>query len=245
MTNYGGIIARLQILSVTSIMAISFDEDSISSLVDLSSYDTRGLCENFVLRRNIHETEANIGSQEARTDWIDYIGPIEEFGGCNPFDGNFTSLVLPLCKPDRIKLAAYIHECEFWWMMKRPSADIVVDAFLYDNVLESAAKSTVSMDQNLRMAVTDVTKLSKNSDELLVEETKSKSVQSIMGTKQMQAKMILNLLEIDEECAQRVLKTWKTMVSTTAKRDKTKSFQSLEEYIRYRIIDTGAPYVNF
>jgi len=90
-----------------------FDEDKTSFCVDASCYDTQGFSENYTLRRHHHEIEADRGSQEARSDWIKYIGPVQEFGGCNPYRGNFTSLVLPLCLPERIRLVAYILECEW------------------------------------------------------------------------------------------------------------------------------------
>ena len=61
---------------------------------------------------NNHEAEANSGCYEARRDWIKYIGPVEQFGGCNPVNGNFTAVVLPLCKPERLRMVAYILECK-------------------------------------------------------------------------------------------------------------------------------------
>jgi hypothetical protein len=48
------------------------------------------------------------------------------------------------------------------------------------------------------------------------------------------------LTSIDEACAERVLAVWKTMISTTL-RDKDKRFCSLEEYVDFRKVDTGAP----
>jgi hypothetical protein len=59
---------------------------------------------------------------------------------------------------------------------------------------------------------------------------------------QIQAKMILNLTKFDAACTQRVMDVWKTMISTTL-REKDKSFSTLEEYVDFRIVDTGAPYV--
>lgn len=53
--------------------------------------------------------------------------------------------------------------------------------------------------------------------------------------------MLLELLSIDAACAEIVIDSWKTMVSTTAKQDKSRVFRNLEEYVDYRIIDTGAP----
>jgi hypothetical protein len=86
-------------------------DDRTSSIIDISQYNTHGLCANYTLRRHKYEAEANAGSHEARSDWIKHIGPVEQFGGCNPINGNFTAVVLPLCLPERIRIIAYIHEC--------------------------------------------------------------------------------------------------------------------------------------
>jgi hypothetical protein len=56
----------------------------------------------------------------------------------------------------------------------------------------------------------------------------------------MQAKMVLKLRIMDEVCTERVMDVWKTMISTTL-RGKNKEFSSLEEYVDFRIVDTGAP----
>jgi hypothetical protein len=69
-------------------------------------------------------------------------------------------------------------------------------------------------------------------------ETSSSEVK--VKRKQLQANMMLRLTSTDERCAKRVLKVWKTMLSTTIK-DKTKTFNTLEEYLEFRIVDTGAP----
>lgn len=60
------------------------------------------------------------------------------------------------------------------------------------------------------------------------------------GRQQIQAKMTLGLFSADRPCAARVLRTWHTMLSTTL-RDKDKDFTTLDEYLDFRIIDTGAP----
>lgn len=89
-----------------------FSDDATSYIVNLSDYDTKGLCSNYTLRRHTHETEANAGCYEARSDWLKYIGLVEQFGGCNPVNGNFSAVVLPLCRPERLRLVAYILECQ-------------------------------------------------------------------------------------------------------------------------------------
>jgi hypothetical protein len=60
------------------------------------------------------------------------------------------------------------------------------------------------------------------------------------GRKQIQAKMMLQLNATDKACAARVMDAWKTMLSTTL-RDKARDFVDLEDYLDFRIIDTGAP----
>lgn len=54
--------------------------------------------------------------------------------------------------------------------------------------------------------------------------------------------MMVQLMSTDKICAQRVTKVWETMLETTL-RDKASSFASIEEYLDFRIVDTGAPYV--
>lgn len=71
----------------------------------------------FKIRRGL-ETVACLIRIPANTScsliiWIQNIGPIEPFDGCNPINGNFSAVVLPLCKPDRLKTIGYILECEY------------------------------------------------------------------------------------------------------------------------------------
>lgn len=56
----------------------------------------------------------------------------------------------------------------------------------------------------------------------------------------MKDKMFYQLMEIDKACADRVKRVWKEMLETT-KCDQGKKFTSLEEYVDFRIVDTGAP----
>ena len=98
-----------------------------SELVDISRFDTQGLCAEYQLRGHKFEDLADAGCHQARSDWIKYVGPVNEFGGCNHINGNFSAVVLPLCKPDRLELVAYVLEY----------------AFLHDSVLEAEDTSPV------------------------------------------------------------------------------------------------------
>ncbi|KAK4100847.1 terpenoid synthase [Parathielavia hyrcaniae] len=163
--------------------------------LDIAQYATHGFCPGFTLKRHRYETLANAGSHEARTDWAHYIGPSGEFGGCNPVNGNFTSLVVPLCRPDRLRLVAY--------------------------VIESDSSRSGS------------------GDEFSLGERETASAKVKAGRKQLQAKMMLQLNATDNDCAARIMDAWKTMLSTTI-RDKDRDFSDLEDYLNFRIIDTGA-----
>ncbi|KAL2139942.1 hypothetical protein VTI28DRAFT_4454 [Corynascus sepedonium] len=159
-----------------------------------------------------HDDAATAETLDISQDWARYIGPVGEFGNFNPIDGNFTALVLPLCKPERVKLVAYILEY----------------AFLHDTVVEGVESD-----------------VSTHGDEFSLgeRETVTANIRNVTsGRKQIQAKMMLQLNQTDKVCAARIMDAWKTMLSTTL-RDKSKNFSNLQEYIDFRIIDTGAPFV--
>jgi hypothetical protein len=65
-------------------------------------------------------------------------------------------------------------------------------------------------------------------------------VNPAIGKKQIEAKMVYHLTKTDKKCTERVMRVWKEMIATTV-RDQDKNFRSLEEYVDFRIVDTGAP----
>ena len=134
---------------MTDTMLIS--ENETSYLVDRSWRDINGFCKGCPLRRHRFEEKTNEGSLRCRHDWVEYIGPIERWGSCNPWDGHFGAVVLPFCRPEKLAILCYIFE------YKHPDTPTTlgpcpqdtdemrltcIDAFLYDNVVESAAKCT-------------------------------------------------------------------------------------------------------
>lgn len=72
----------------------------------------------------------------------------------------------------------------------------------------------------------------------------SSKLRSVVGSKQIRSKMMLEMLSVDPECANVAIDAWRFMVDTTAKRDKTIPFTNMEDSIDYRIMDTGAPFVD-
>ena len=185
------------------------DLEETSRPIDHFSYNNHGFSSGFKLRRHKYEHLADEGSRQCRSDWLRCVGPVDKFGNCNPYSGHFGAVVIPLCKPERLRVVAYIFEY----------------AFIYDEHLESAAKAMFS----------------NQSESAGLDEVELRTLRSDMGTKQLHSKMLLGLMEIDEACAKVVIEAWKTMVATTAKLDKARMFRDLEEYVEFRIVDTGAP----
>jgi hypothetical protein len=61
-----------------------------------------------------------------------------------------------------------------------------------------------------------------------------------LGKTQIQAKMMMQLASTDKACTERVKRVWQEMITTTLC-DKDKQFASLDKYVDFRIVDTGAP----
>ncbi|PLB50378.1 geranylgeranyl pyrophosphate synthase [Aspergillus steynii IBT 23096] len=173
------------------------------------------LGQGYTLRRHRYEQLGDEGTFNCRRDWVKYIGPIGPWGNSNPWDGNFCSVVMPFCKPERLS---------------SPISRNVL-AFMYDNVLESAAQAAKAL-------------INTNTEDILMDEHKYRTIRSTIGTKQIQAKMMLDLLLIDKPCGEAIINEWKRMVKTTAGLDKARHFKNLDDYIEYRIVDTGAPFTD-
>lgn len=102
-------------------------------------------------------------------------------------------------------------------------------AFLHDQVMESATKAVEEGQAG-------------DDDSFATRsfvESRAKT-----GSKIMQEKMVNELMRIDPACAAVCVQAWKEMVDTTSKRDKDKMFTSMDDYLEYRMIDTGAPFVD-
>jgi ophiobolin F synthase len=89
--------------------------DAVSHIVTIEDDTFRDFSRGFTLRKAKDEAATNDGSHLLRKDWQRFIGPIDAFGGCNPYQGNFTSLALPYTKPERIGICAYFVECMCVW----------------------------------------------------------------------------------------------------------------------------------
>jgi hypothetical protein len=95
--------------------ALQRSYDTVSHVVTIENDTLQGFGRDLTVRKGNDEAAANDGSHLLRKDWQRFIGPIDAFGGCNPYQGNFTSLALPYTKPERIDICAYFIECMCVW----------------------------------------------------------------------------------------------------------------------------------
>lgn len=59
------------------------------------------------------------------------------------------------------------------------------------------------------------------------------------GKRQLQSKILLEMLKIDRERANRIMKVWARFVELSSGRQHHIQFRTLEEYIPQRLIDVG------
>lgn len=59
------------------------------------------------------------------------------------------------------------------------------------------------------------------------------------GTRQLQSKMLLDMMKLDRERAITSMKWWAAFVELASGRQHHIQFASLEEYVPYRILDVG------
>ena len=62
------------------------------------------------------------------------------------------------------------------------------------------------------------------------------------GKKQIQSRMLLEMISIDRERALTTMKAWARFVELASGRQHHTHFATLEEYIPYRVIDVGQMY---
>lgn len=61
--------------------------------------------------------------------------------------------------------------------------------------------------------------------------------------RQLQAKMVMELMEVDKEQAKETLRLWKEM-SEVFVQIRDMEFTVLDNYLKFRVIDAGCPYVH-
>lgn len=61
--------------------------------------------------------------------------------------------------------------------------------------------------------------------------------------RQLQAKMVMELMEVDKDQAKETLRLWKEM-SDVFVQIRDMKFTALDAYLKFRVVDAGCPYVS-
>ena len=61
----------------------------------------------------------------------------------------------------------------------------------------------------------------------------------LVGKKQIQSKLLLEMMAIDRDCAMVTMKAWAKFLEVGSSRQHDTRFTSLEKYLPYRIVDVG------
>lgn len=98
-----------------------------STIVDPSTYETEGLCDDVPLR--IHQTQEteDLGAIRAQEDWRKHVAPHGFVRASLGPEYNFLSVAFPEVLPDRMGVLAYFDEF----------------IFLHDDVVEAVDKAKV------------------------------------------------------------------------------------------------------
>ncbi|KAF4628583.1 hypothetical protein G7Y89_g9568 [Cudoniella acicularis] len=186
-------------------------EHQFSSLVDPSRYDSKGLIADIPVRKNLFSEAEYVGSIRAQEDWNVLVGSIGEFkGGLDP-KLSVVSVCIPECLPERLEIISYANEF----------------AFIYDDATENIAHDKVreSMNETLELFLQGAT-------------TGHINPQG-SGKNKIQAQIFNEMAALDRPRALITMKTWAEFLQLTSSRDRSIKFQTLDEYIPYRVWDVG------
>ncbi|KAK3389368.1 putative geranylgeranyl diphosphate synthase [Podospora didyma] len=181
--------------------------------VDPSEYDDDGLCRGYPLRNHRDAELVDLGTLRAQENWRRLVGPLGIYkGGLGP-KFNFVSLALPECLPDRIEVIAYLNEM----------------VFIHDDGVEDVSKQ---QGDELNDVLVDGFRL----ERIL-------SAQSVKnGKRKMQQDLVKKLVAIDKERALKAISSLTEYFAKGSGRRNHTEFRTLDEFMRYRILDVGKMY---
>ncbi|KAK8051650.1 hypothetical protein PG993_003035 [Apiospora rasikravindrae] len=184
-----------------------------SEVVDPSLYETEGLSGGIDVRKSRFTELEDRGAIRAHEDWARHVGPCKGYrGGLGP-DYSFISVVMPECIPERMEVVAYANEF----------------AFMYDAFGKGKAENNEIMNGFLEAAQ-------------LRSGSKANAVDDKAGKKQIQSLIFSEMLSIDPDCAKTTMKAWARFIESGSAREHDVRFNSMAEYIPYRIKDVGEMY---
>ncbi|KXX73481.1 Fusicoccadiene synthase [Madurella mycetomatis] len=185
-----------------------------STIVDQSTYETEGLCEGIPLRLHHSQESEDLGAIKAQEDWATLVGPAEFIKASLGPKFNFLSVAFPETIPDCMEVLAYFNEF----------------IFLHDDVVEAVdqAKGDEQNDEALeacRAAAEEMAFRRKTSRQHMISKASQK------------------MLAMDPGVAKTTLALWTEWFDKGAGRRNHNRFQTLGEYLEYRILDVGKMYL--
>ncbi|KAF7186012.1 Ophiobolin F synthase [Pseudocercospora fuligena] len=169
---------------------------------------------------------ADEGSWKCQVDFLSATGPEDSernkshksyaVGCINPLVGNFTALCASEALPERLALTTYMVEY----------------AYIHDDVIEYAEDKTEEKLQEANRELVEGLDL----DDEGVSGTKAH-----IKRRQLQAKMAVELIDLDREKGLECLRLWKEM-SDVFVSIRDVNFRTLDEYLPFRFVDAGCPW---
>ncbi|KUL83692.1 hypothetical protein ZTR_07521 [Talaromyces verruculosus] len=187
-----------------------------STVVDPSKYETEGLCDGIDVRKSNYTELEDRGAIRAHQDWTKYIRDCRGYRGTLGPEYSFMSVAVPECIPDRLEIISYANEF----------------AFLHDDVTEFVDHELGGIENDDMM---EGFLEGAQSGFINPETVETRRI----GKKQIQSKLLLEMVAIDRECALVTMKAWARFLEVGSSRQHDTRFTSLETYLPYRIMDVG------
>ncbi|CAO2651134.1 Nn.00g094310.m01.CDS01 [Neocucurbitaria sp. VM-36] len=186
-----------------------------SSLVDPTTYDAQGLCGGLHVRKHNYADLEEVGAFRAQEDWKKIVGPIRGFRGGLAPKHSIMSITMPECEPERLEIISYADEF----------------AFMYDDLVDNAQSDQVAAEND---QMSDAFREGARSGKIEAD------ARTRSGKRQMQAKILNEMMAIDRERAMAAMKAWGTFIETSSGRQHHTQFTTLADYLVYRNEDVGA-----
>ncbi|KAF1993843.1 terpenoid synthase [Amniculicola lignicola CBS 123094] len=187
-------------------------EYRFSSVVSPSRYDSQGLMGDIPLRQSNFADAETVGEIRAQEDWNVLVAPLSEkfHGGLDP-NLSFVSVSIPECRPERLEIISYANEF----------------AFIYDDATENIAHDRAEAD------------MAQTLDLFMQGATTGYVDPRGSGKNKIQAQIFNEMAAIDRPRAMVCMQAWAEFLQLTSSRDRKVRFDTLDEYIPYRVWDVG------
>ncbi|KAK3985823.1 hypothetical protein QBC44DRAFT_344987 [Cladorrhinum sp. PSN332] len=193
-----------------------------SEQVDPSLYETHGLADGIPLRVHKDPFSEILGSLRAQRDWDRHVSPL--YRGYNGNLGkrfSFVRVTVPECLPERLETISYANEFAFLYDDEMETLDLKrldrgVEGAEMLEAFEGEGEGAGALDYGLNRG----------------------DVSLLRPEKRLQAQAFAEMMAIDPARAKTSMKAWARFVQL-ASRTRLKPFDTLQEYIPARVIDSG------